>query len=59
MDIFLEFLGQNLAFNSADSGTDAMVSSSGVVWSCPLVFCGADLDLTSEFLILTINYYIY
>ena len=53
--MFLEFLGQNLAFDSADSDTDATVMCSGVVWSCPLVFRGADVDHPSEFLILTIN----
>ena len=53
--MFLEFLGQNVAFGSADSDTDATVTRSRMVWSCQLVFRGTDVDLSSEFLILTIN----
>ena len=41
MDVF----GQNLAFDSADSDADVTVTFSGVVWSRPLVFRGADVDL--------------
>ena len=52
MDV-LEFFEQILAFNSADNDTNATVTCSGVVWSCPLVSQGTDVDLFSEFLILT------
>ena len=41
----LEFLEQILAFNSADIDTDASVTSSREVWSCPLVFRGTAVDL--------------
>ena len=53
--MFLEFLGQNLPFDNAESDTDTTVTYSGVVWSCPLVFRGADVDISSEVLIFTIN----
>ena len=53
--MFLEFLGKMLAFNSAESDTDATVTCSGVTWSCPLVSREFDKDFFSEFLILTIK----
>ena len=51
----LQFLEQILAFNSAYIDTDATVTWSGVVWSCPLVSQGTDVDLLSEFVIFMIN----
>ena len=32
--MFLEFTEQILAFNSADSDTDATLTWSGVIWPC-------------------------
>ena len=47
----LEFLEQISSFYSADSDTDATVTCSGVVWSCPLVSRRTDIDLPLEFVI--------
>ena len=53
--MFLEFLEQIVAFNSADGDTDVTETWSGVVWSRSLVSRRTDVDLFLEFLILTIN----
>ena len=50
----LEFLEQIFSFYSADSDTDATVTCSGVVWYCPLVSRGTDVDLLPEFVIFMI-----
>ena len=52
--MILEFLEHIFSFYSADSDTDATVMCSGVVWSCPLVSRGTDVDLLSEFVIFMI-----
>ena len=52
--MILEFLEQIFSFYSADSDTDATVTCSGVVLSCPLVSRGTDVDLLSEFVIFMI-----
>ena len=52
--MFLKFLGQILAFNSADSDTDVTVKCPGMVWSSPLVPRGKDVETFAEFLMLTV-----
>ena len=44
----------NFSFYIADSDTDATVTCSGVVWHCPLVSRGTDVDLLPEFVIFMI-----